>query len=1067
VEPHIEKNKLNMEYNSNIPAKVSKWRLPAFSVIIIFCMLMIIGACFVPLLNVQLNPSTTLPQTSVNYYWGNASARVIEQEVTTPLEGVLGQIKGVKNISSVSEKGSGRITIEFDKSTDPDAVRFEISTLIRQVYPNLPTGVSYPSVQMRNTDNEQKGPVLTYTIISGATPILIQEYAANQLAPKISVLNGVNDVRVYGGTPFEWLVELDMAQAKTLGINASELSTAISNHFGERIIGIINDAGGSQQHQKPIRVLLELSAENANEWDYIPVKKTGGRIIYLKDITKISYREQPPGAYHRINAMNSVNMVVYPDPVANNLKVAKDVKAEIEKLKAQLPVGYHLRCAYDATGFIKKELAKIGWRTLFSIVILLLFVLLITRNWRYLLLILLSIMANLLIAAWFYYILRIEIHLYALAGITVSFGIMIDNSIVMIDHLRLRGNKKVFMAILAATLTTIGALSVIFFLKEAQRVNLVDFSLVIITNLSISIVIALFFIQALLEKLPLKRKSIRKSFRRERLLVRSNRFYKRSIKFSKRLKWVYIIVFVLGFGLPVHWLPSKIEKDNFWANAYNKTLGNEWFERDAKPILSKVLGGTLRLFTENVYEKSFYAEPTRTKLYVRGSMPEGCTIQQLNEAVKQMENSLLAYNEIETFQTTIYGAQYSSVEIQFTDSAEFTGFPYFLKEELTSKAIQLGGVDWSVYGVGRGFSNALHSGYKSNRIILEGYNYDQLYAYATELGKGLEENPRVKELEIAGSVGWNSQSLHEYFLDFDPEIFALNEISLYGFYGYLQNKLYRNSSTNVFLEGRLQPVTIVSSEFDWFRVWNLQNEPVYVGDKMVKMSSLGSIAKRKTGNSIHKNNQQYRLVVAYDFIGPHTLATMVRDKHVKQLDKKLPLGYRAVEDNDSWRWDKKDKSQYYLILLVIGIIYFICAILLESLTQPLAIIGMIPISFIGVFLTFYLFDINFDQGGFASFILLCGIVVNSGLYIINDYNQVLKTGNRNKMDCYINAFNHKIMPIFLTILSTILGLVPFIWQGQNEVFWFSFASGAIGGLVFSLLALVVFLPLNMNLKIET
>ncbi len=1053
-----------MEKNSNIPVKVPKWRLPAFSVIIIFCMLSIIGACFLPLLNIQLNPSTSLPKTMVNYYWGTASARVIEQQVTSPLEGVLGQVKGVKNISSVSQKGSGSITIEFDKNIDPDAIRFEISTLIRQVYPALPDGVSYPSVQMRNTDNEQKGPVLTYTLISNAAPILIQEYAQNHLAPKISILKGVNDVRVYGGTPFEWLIDVDNLQAQILGISASDIGAAINNHFSQRVVGIANNAEGSYEYEKPIRVLLELGAENAEEWNRMPVKKTDERIVYLSDIARVSYSEQPPGEYHRINAMNSVNMVVYPEEQSNNLNVARKVKAEVELLKTQLPPEYYIRCAYDATGFIKKELDKIAWRSLFSIVILLLFVLLITRKWRYLLLIVLSILANLLIAALFYYILKIEIHLYALAGITVSFGIIIDNSIVMIDHLRLRGNKKVFMAILAATLTTIGALSVIFFLKEEQRLNLVDFSLVIMVNLFISIAIALFFIPALLEKLPLKRSRNRKYIKYERLLIKSNRFYARSITFSKRFKWIYIVVLLLGFGLPVHLLPSKIEKENFWARTYNKTLGSEWFERDAKPLLSKVLGGTLRLFTENVYEKSFYSEPGRTTLYVQGSMPEGCTIQQLNEAVKLMENALLEYDEIETFHTTIWNAQYSSVEIFFTDSAEFTGFPYYLKEELTSKAIQLGGVDWSVYGVGRGFSNALGSGYKSNRIALEGYNYDQLYTYASMLGKNLEENPRVKEVEIAGSTAWNSRTLQEYFLDFDPEMFALKEISLYEFYAYLHNKLYRSSGQRVFIDGKLQPVTIVSSDFDHFRVWNLNNEPISIGGQMVKLSGIGSIAKRKTGNSIHKNNQQYRLEVAYDFIGPHTLAKMVRDEHVAELEKNLPLGYRVIESNNSWMWNKEDKSQYYLILLVIGIIYFICAILLESFTRPLAVIGMIPISFIGVFLTFFLFDINFDQGGFASFILLCGIVVNSGLYILNDYNQVATDTKRNKLSCYINAFNHKIMPIFLTIISTILGLVPFVWAGQNEVFWFSFASGAIGGLVFSLVALFVYLPLFIKLR---
>ena len=205
-------------------------------------------------------------------------------------------------------------------------------------------------------------------------------------------------------------------------------------------------------------------------------------------------------------------------------------------------------------------------------------------------------------------------------------------------------------------------------------------------------------------------------------------------------------------------------------------------------------------------------------------------------------------------------------------------------------------------------------------------------------------------------------------------------------------------------------------------------------------------------------------MVAYNFNGPFALSEMVKEQHIGELQKQLPLGYKVLEQGHYGYWDKKDQSQYYLLLLVIAIIFFTCSILLESLKQPFVIIGMIPISFIGVFLTFYLFDINFDQGGFASFILLCGIVVNAGLYILNDYNQLVSNSQRSKIQCYMNAFNNKIVPIMLTILSTILGLVPFVWAGQNEVFWFSFAAGAIGGLVFSLVGLFFYMPLFMKLK---
>ena len=181
----------------------------------------------------------------------------------------------------------------------------------------------------------------------------------------------------------------------------------------------------------------------------------------------------------------------------------------------------------------------------------------------------------------------------------------------------------------------------------------------------------------------------------------------------------------------------------------------------------------------------------------------------------------------------------------------------------------------------------------------------------------------------------------------------------------------------------------------------------------------------------------------------------------------LPLGYTVRPSNQEWGWDKEDKSQYLLILLVIVIIYFICSILFESLIQPLAIIFMIPVSFIGVFLTFYLFDFNFDQGGFAAFILLCGIVVNAGLYIINDYNNFSKArGKRERLSLYMKGFNHKIVPIFLTIISTVLSLVPFVWSGQKEVFWFAFATGTMGGVIFSVVAIIVYLPLFLRFVIK-
>src|SRR3712207_3244204 len=139
---------------------------------------------------------------------------------------------------------------------------------------------------------------------------------------------------------------------------------------------------------------------------------------------------------------------------------------------------------------------------------------------------------------------------------------------------------------------------------------------------------------------------------------------------------------------------------------------------------------------------------------------------------------------------------------------------------------------------------------------------------------------------------------------------------------------------------------------------------------------------------------------------------------------------------------------------VVIIIFFICTILFESLYKALIIIMLIPVSLTGMFLTFHFSSIEFGTGGFAAMVFLCGLTVNNGIYMINEY----------KNECrYIKAYNHKIIPISLTVFSTILGFIPFLLEGPTERFWFSFAVGSISGLLFSMISVVFTMPLFLKL----
>lgn len=1041
-----------------------KLKFSSFSILTVFICLSIIGASLIPLLSVQLTPSKTKSTININFSWRDASAKVIEQEVTAKLEGVFNTIKGVKSISSTSDKGRANIAITFKSKTNLDAVRFELANLIRQSYPQLPDGVSYPNLSL-SAPNENKSPILSYSINANESPYYIKKYAEQHILPKLSTIKGVNKVNVYGAAPFEWVIVYDANALYQLKLSVNDIQSAINTHLNTQELG--NGIFKTTNSAIDQTIALNLFYKPATEidWNTIPIKKIANRVIYLGQIAKVRYKEADVNSYYRINGLNTINMTIYAEQDVNTIDLADVVKTKVTDLNESLDTGYTIKLTQDTTEYVVEELQKIQKRTLFSFLILLVLILIINRSFKYLAVLFFSIITNLLIAVIFYYLFHVELQLYSFAGITISFGIIIDNSIIMIDHIRNKGNKKAFLAILAATLTTIGALMIIFLLEESQQADLLDFVLVIAINIGVSLLVSLYYVPALLDKMNVSKKRVKFSRKRKRRIIRFTNFYSRIIFWMKRprFKWAFSLIFILGFGIPFHLLPKELEGNTFYTDMYNKSIGAEWFADDVRPTLEKIIGGALRLFTEDVFGNSSYSEPERTTLRVTGRMPDGCTIQQLNAAINKMEAYLSRFDEIELFETRILSYRNSNISIYFKEDYEFSGFPFTLKNLLESKAISLGGLDWSITGVGRGFSNALGTGSKQNRIILEGYNYDKLYDYAEQLQKQLIDgsNSRVKDVEIT-SGSWRDNALYEYYLDFDANKLALANVSQNQLYGYLKNQVHSGRLTSIIENNELQHVKLISDNYKKFNVWDLKNTPIPIQNKQYKLNQLASIEKKKTGNTIKKNNQQYSLTVAYDFLGSTQLAQKVRENAVESFESKLPLGYKVFEQKYR-RWNKKEKTQYYYLFIVIGIIFFICAILLESLKQPFAIISMIPISFIGVFLTFYAFDFNFDQGGYAAFILLCGISVNSALYIVNDFNNLkIQFPNRNIKQLYFKAYNYKIIPVILTIVSTIVGLIPFVWNGQNEAFWFSFAAGSIGGLIFSLIGIFFYLPVFLK-----
>lgn len=1029
--------------------------ISAFSVILLMTAAAVVGIASLGLLNVQYTPSVPDRSIHVGFNFPDASARVVEAEVTSKLEGVLSSINNCSGISSVSRKGSGTVSVSFPKGTDMATARFDVASKVRDLYPQLPAGVSYPSISL-NVGGGDTRTAITYMVKSSLPSWEIESYISEQVVTPLSRIPGVEGVSLYGATPYHWVITFDAEKARVLGISAEDIAVAVRACSHDEIIGMAMSGDGM--------LTVRLNCDSGSDFGEIPVGNVSGHIVFLRDIATFRYEEALPSGYYRINGLNTVTLNVDIAAKTNLITVVRDIRREMALLSEAFPEEITASVSYDSSEYVSKELDKIFLRTLLCLAVLLAFVFIVNRSLRYMVTIAVTLAVNLLVSIAIYGLVGLPVHIWTLAGISVSLGIIIDTSIVMIDHYGHFRNRKVFPAVLGAVATTIGALLIVLLLPESERQNLSDFIWVIVINLSVSLVVTWLFVPALISVMPVRDTGKSVPLRRKKKILRRHRAYASYIKWGVRHRWVYILAAVAAFGIPLCLIPAKPSYEN--AVPANKFEALCWKVSGWKPYsdnraaIDKIAGSSFALFHKAMDRMNFYREPNRTVLTIRAGMLEGATVHQLNEVVRSMENYLAGFEGIDIFTTRVTSYNDAVIQVMFKPEYENTLFPLTLKSQVTSMAMNFGGANWSVSGIDESyFNNNVVSYFKNSGILLRGYNYDELLRYAGTLVGQLSGNRRISGLEIWSS-GRYGRPATEYSLSYDFEAMGSRGIGPYSYYDYLHTSLFDMPVCNVAMDGSPAEVVLRSSAVESLDLWHILNGQAEIDSLSVNLASVGDIVKSRSGLEIRKVNQSYEVRVVYDFIGSWKLQKKTEEDIVRWMNSEvLPVGFKAEETE--YRWADRNKGSYiWLILLIMAVIYIITSVTFESFRLPLPVMFMIPVSFIGLFLVFGLSDITFDQGGFAAFVMLSGIVVNAGIYLVASWQEIRaeRPGLDSEVKCYIKAYNRKINPIVLTIISTVLGLLPFLSDGPKEVFWFDFAIGTIAGMLFSVIALFLVLP---------
>lgn len=1022
----------------------------------------IMGIAALTAIPVELSPEIEYPRISIASGWPGSAPEAVEAYLTSPLEAVLATTKELKQISSRSSEGKCYIDMEFHGSADMDFVRLEVNEKLSSIKDELPFGVSAPSISpyIPKDFRDLQG-FLTYTVSARVSADEIRKYINDHFKNQILSINGISGVQVSGGNERLISIIIDYNRMKSLGITNEEINAAATE--AEKIIS----AGKVQRsgNQLTIKVVNELSG--AEQLEKLVIKKLSNEnAIRFRDIARVINGYQEARSYYRIDGKETVTIEINKEPGANTISTADEVFSKIKELKNNLPPGYTITKEIDKSEAIRDELNELYSNAAYSFTMIVFVLLILFRKLRYSLIILLSIIFSILCSILLFYVFNVSINILTLSSITLGFGLIVDNSIVVVDYLDLKyvGQslkrltvlvKEIFFPVFVSTLTTIAVFIPLIFLTGELRLYFQQFALATVFTMICSLVVAFTIIP--LAYIRFSKKAHRRVYKNNHL----KNFYTSLLTIMLKWKKTSFGLIVLMIGLPVWLIPSRIEIPVI-GSVYNAVFDSETYSENKKYV-HYALGGSLNLFFNHVSKGEIwnYSEPTY--LFVRLELPNGNNIQRINSLTKEFEKQILKYRKnYKTLTARVIDEELAYIRVDFDIRQSSTHFPYMLKNYLTAYAVQLGGLTVTVAGFGPGFYNGLGGSSFNFRIKAAGFNYERVKSLSEELKVVLSKNPRVDNIDIDKSMFGPNDDKYEIAAVVEREKLEASSITVNEIVQSIAKTTEGNLAWNRFrIDNEEVDFQIKFSNYKDIQLSELENLIITNsrGDK-AKLRDLITFTEKKTMSIINREDRHYVRYITFDYKGPFQYGEKTAQNAVASL--RVPEGYKIEVESFMFAMREEETSEIWkTIIISVILIFMIAASLFESFKKPFLVLFAIPFAFIGTIFLFYIGDYSFDRGAYAGLLLLVGLSVNNSIILIDYISRNLK--NNSKGDIFMFSFD-RLRPIFTTTITTIAALMPLLISGADG-FWKSLAQSITGGIILSALIIVLYVPLIYKIHI--
>lgn len=950
--------------------------------------IIIFGGIGYKFLGVREYPAIDPAVINVRTSYVGASADIIEQQITEPLEKAVSGVQGVKNITSNSAQGSSNITVEFELGVDLEKAANDVRDKVSQATGNLPQDIDAPPIVIKADSDSD--PIVFLQIQSRQKSLLeLTDFAENVVQERLQTISGVSGVNVFGKR-YAMRIWIDPAKLGAYKLTINDIRLALDRENIELPGGKIR----GNTTQLIVKTYGKLTTEE--DFNNLIIKESEDAIIRLKDVAYAILGPDNEETASRKNNVPSVNLGVVAQPGSNQIEIVDEIYKRIDEIKKDMPADILLEIGYDRTQFVRKAITEVKETLLIAVGLVVLIIFLFFREWSIALRPLIDIPVSLIGAFFIMYIMGFSINILTLLAIVLATGLVVDDGIVVTENIfkkmeqgmnkhkaALEGSKEIYFAVIATSLTLAIVFLPIIFLQGFVGRLFREFGIVLAGAVLISAFVSLSLTPVL--NIFLTKKDVHKHswFYRvtEPFFVGMERVYRNTLEAFMRVRVPATLLIVAACVIAIIFigrkLPSELapmEDRNRVRTSITGPEGSDFDYTDKVnyEVAQQLIDSIPEKFVVLAFAPGFGGGGSNASFISMGLVDAEGRKRTQDQIAQQMTRMFRRYNNVRVFA---------------------------LQEQTIS--IGLGG-----------------RGAFPVQFVLQNLNFDKLKEavpkFMEEVSKspvfqGFDVNLKFNQPELEITINrLKANELGISVLDINNTLQLALSGRRFGYF-IMNGKQYQVIG-QVERGDRDDPLDLKS-----FYVRNTKGDLIQL-DNVVQMQESASPP------TIFHFNRFKNATVSAGLVPGKTIGEGIEE--MRRIAKKvLDDSFTTSLSGASRDFAESSSNTSFAFLLALGLIFLVLAAQFESFLDPLIIMITVPLALAGAVITLHVFGQTLNIFSQIGIIMLIGLVTKNGILIVEFANQKRRKGETNVRSA-VDAAVARLRPILMTTLATTLGALP-------------------------------------------